>query len=190
MTTKDKLTEVLRLYAFTVTEIKDMQAFLNHDKINTQFYRRLFLRNVFSVIETRLYVNRQLVLIKQTIDGESISPKERLLLEEKKIISDATGVKKTVEGFQDFISSFKFSLKIFAKEFNSSPPDFSDSNFDKLVIYANRRNNITHPKNHQELEITNDETMGFNHMFFWVYKILDKSEEGFQKWLTETWSKL
>lgn len=190
MSTKDKLTEILRLYAFTVAEIMEMQTFLDQDKINTQFYRRLFLRNVFSVIETRLYVNRQLVLIKQKIDGEEISPQDRLLLEEKKIVEDATGAEKIVDAFQDFISSFKFSLKIFAKQFKSTPPDFSDSNFAQLIIYVNRRNDITHPKNHLDLVITNDETMGFNQTFFWVHEVLNKADEGFQKWLKETWPNL
>jgi hypothetical protein len=71
MTPKEHLEITLKLWYSTITELEGMKDFLNTEKINTQFYRRLFVRNTFSIIETYLYVIKELVKNKLVIDVNS-----------------------------------------------------------------------------------------------------------------------
>ncbi len=61
MTPKEHLEVTLKLWYSTITELESMKEFINIEKLNDQFYRRLFLRNIFSIIETYLFVTKELI---------------------------------------------------------------------------------------------------------------------------------
>lgn len=68
MTSKEHLEVTLKLWYSTVTELEKMKDFITVEKINDQFYRRLFLRNLFSIIETYIFVTKELVKNRLVID--------------------------------------------------------------------------------------------------------------------------
>jgi len=184
--TQEHIKETMNLWFSAIQELEAVQTFLDGNKINEQFYRRLFIRNVFSIIETYLYITKELVKIKLDIDGfgkNQTSWEEVSILHEKRAVLNKTGKIETKDEFQSFIPTLRFSLTIFANVFNSKLPDFGNHNFEKLIHLSKRRNDITHPKSSADLIITSQEISDTVHMFAWFMKAhKDISDGDFLEW--------
>ncbi|HEY8688443.1 MAG TPA: hypothetical protein VIM07_04350 [Chitinophagaceae bacterium] len=185
MTSQEHLEVTIRLWYCTVTELESMKEFLNNDKINTQFYRRLFIRNIFSVIETYLYVTKELVKNKLVIDKNTnqISWSDLTILNEKKAVLDTQGNVNVMDDFQKFEPSLRFTLNIFAKIFGADLPKYGDSNFEKLKKLSKRRNDITHPKSLEELVISDQEIIDTVSMFSWFMHTHTEINKKFLEWM-------
>lgn len=179
----------MNLWYSTVTELEKMKDFLTVEKINDQFYRRLFLRNLFSIIETYIFVTKELVKNRLVIDKNSIqvSWSELAALNEKKVVLDTQGKVEVKEDFQKFEPSLRFTLNIFANVFGSSLPNYGDSNFDKLKKLSKRRNDITHPKSLEELIISDQEVKDSVSMFTWFIQTHAQINEKFLEWVRLTY---
>ena len=130
--------------------------------------------------------------MRSLIDGNNntLSWEEKSLLNEKKAGLNAKGEVMVTDTYQNFIPSFRFSLSIFAKAFNSDIPDFSDIRFNHLQILVKRRNDLTHPKSHQNIVITDEEIKMLIPMFGWFMNLHGKIDKGFKVWLEKVWSNL
>lgn len=86
MIPKEHLEVTLKLWDSTVKEVEQMQDFITIEKLNDQFYRRLFLRNIFSIIETYLFLTKEIIKSKLVIDKNSsnLSWEALVILNEKK----------------------------------------------------------------------------------------------------------
>lgn len=112
------------------------------DQINNQFHRRLFIRNMFSVIETQVFITKEFIKLKVVIDQaqqDKVSWAELAVLDEKKAALTSKGDVEIKDEFQSFIPALRFSLTLFARVFKSLKPDFGNSNFEKLQHLTRRR---------------------------------------------------
>jgi len=160
MTKKEKFGNILLLLNSANEDLIKLQSFLDTERINDQFYRRLFLRNVYSVIETYLHVTKEIIKFKITVEGidkNDLSWQEIVILNEKKVILDNKGNAKTVDEFHNFEQSLKFTFNAYAKVFNANKPDYSDNKYRIFINLSKRRNDITHPKSIENLRITDQE---------------------------------
>jgi len=191
MTPKEHLQGTLKLWESMATELFKMQEFITIEKLNDQFYRRLFLRNLFSIIETYIFITKELVKNRLAIDINSsqVSWSELAALNEKKVMLDAQGEVKVNDDFQKFEPSLRFTLNIFAKVFGSSLPNYGDSNFEKLKKLSKRRNDITHPKYFEELIISDQEIDDSFSMFTWFIQTHAQINEKFVEWVRLTYGK-
>lgn len=177
--------DVLKLWSSTIDDLNTLQSFLSIEKINDQFYRRLFLRSIFSIIETYLYITKEVVKIKLSVEGNSnneILWSELVILNEKQVLLDEQGKVKTKDIFQKFGPSLRFSLDIFANVFGSNLPDYGDKKFELLTTLNKRRNDITHPKSSNELIITDQEIKDSISMFGWFIETHNKMNKDFIEW--------
>lgn len=189
---KAQLDKTLRLWAYTIQELTGMNAFFSLEKLNDQFYRRLLLRNFFSVIETYIFICRELVRIKMEIEDSrsELSWQEQAILTERKAGLNSKGEVTTSEHYQNFIPSLRFSLNIFAKIFQSTAPDFSNHQFGVIQQFAKRRNEVTHPKNYDEIIITDEEILTLVPMLKWFMDTHTIASKGFNTWLEKTYPTL
>ncbi len=191
MISREHLETTLKLWHSIVIELDKMKDFLTVEKINDQFYRRLLLRNIFSIIETYIFVTRELVKNRLIIEKDSnkISWLDLAALNEKKVILDAEGNTEVRDDFQKFEPSLRFTLNVFAKVFGSNLPNYGDSNFEKLKRLSKRRNQITHPKSIEQLIISDQEVKDVVSMFVWFTQTHTLLSAKFLEWSTLTYSK-
>ncbi|WP_316832934.1 hypothetical protein [Pedobacter aquatilis] len=192
MDIKQQLTEALKLWGYTINELEGMNLFFEGQNLNNQFFRRMMLKNFFSIIEAYLYISRELVLIKALVDGEqqSLHWTEKAILNEQKVGLNQKGEIMLTDSYQNFIPSLRFTLNIFAKTFSASTPDFSDVKFNHLQTMVKRRNEITHPKSYEQVNIKDEEIKNLIPMFAWFMKLHGELNVGFRDWLAETWPQL
>ncbi|GGG93354.1 hypothetical protein [Pedobacter zeae] len=192
MKVKERLINTFKLLGYTLSELDGMKPFFEGQNLNNQFYRRILLKNFFAVIETYLYISREMVLVKSLIDrdNDGLSWEEMSLLNQKKAGLNAKGEVIATDTYQNFIPSFRFSLSIFAKAFDSEMPDFSDIRFNHLQKMIKRRNDLTHPKSHQDISITDEEIKMLIPMFGWFINLHGKIDIGFKIWLEKIWPDL
>jgi hypothetical protein len=67
-----------------IKELNELQQFLDIKYLNNQFYRRLLVRNVFSIIESYLFITRELIKLKALKHDNGDS---KLTLEELSILN-------------------------------------------------------------------------------------------------------
>lgn len=188
MSAKEHLYNTLKLMGVTINEMNELQTFLSLEKINNQFYRRLFLKSVFSIIETYIHILKEIVKIKIVTTSNSlinIDWQDLVILNEQKITLDNQGKIKTSSEFQKFEPSFRFTINIYEKSFNTKLLDFNDDNFNKLKLLSIRRNDITHPKSFEKLTITDQEFKDIIRVFAWFMQFNKKMNENdqFIKWI-------
>lgn len=172
--------------------VEGMARFMIGDGLNDPLYRRILIRNVFSIIESFLFILRELIKIKLEVDGNKgeLTWAEQFLLEEKRATLNGQGKVVLKDEYQNFIPSFRFTMVSFAKVFGSNPPDFGDSHFEKLQALAKRRNDVTHPKHYLDVAITNDEMKDLIHTFNWFMSVRSKVDEPFYEWLSKVYPDL
>lgn len=160
MTRKEKFANILELLNFANDDLTKLQSFLDTERINDQFYRRLFLRNIFSVIETYIHITKEIIKFKILVDSVNncdLTWSEIVILNEKKVSVDNKGKVKTTDEYQNFEQSLRFTFNTFAKIFNSKLPNYSDNKYRILIRLSQRRNDITHPKSLENMIVTDQE---------------------------------
>lgn len=189
MTPREHLEVTFKLWESTINEVERMQDFITIEKLNDQFYRRLFLRNIFSIIETYLFITKEIIKSKLVIDKNSnqLSWAAMLVLSEKKVFLDKQGNVDMKDEFQSFEPSLRFTFNTFANVFGSTLPNYGDSNFEKLKKLSKRRNDITHPKSAIDLIISDQEVKDTFSMFSWFIRTHGNLNEKFLEWLSLTY---
>jgi len=183
---KHHLEETMILWHSTITELGRLNEFLSMDKINDQFYRRLFLRCVFSIIETYVHLTKELIKVKITLDNNQsiqLTWEELVILNEKKVFLETNGKVKTKEEFQRFEASLRFTLNTFSKIFELELPNYEDGSFHKLIILSARRNDITHPKSPSKLIIKDNEIGDIVEVLRWFISAHNSINQKYIQWM-------
>lgn len=125
MTTKEHLDTTIKLWHTTIEELNGLGTFLNHEKINDQFYRRILVRGLISVIETFLNITKEIIKIRVVVDPSvRLGWEELAILNERAAkLSDQGKVRVTGE-FYKFEPRLKFTLNKFAEVFGAERPNF------------------------------------------------------------------
>ena len=101
------------LWELNLSELEGLRSFIDKDKVNDQFYRRLIIRSTFSIIEGFLSISKDLIKTTVAIDPDTaakLSWQDLVILNEKKVVLDSKGGIQELEDFQRFIPSIKYTL--------------------------------------------------------------------------------
>lgn len=152
---------VFKLWEQNIQDLNDLKQFFDIEFLNNQFYRKLLLRNIYSIIESYLYVTRELIkykaLMQSSEEDYKLTYEELAILDGKTVILTGKGEPKANDIFFSFEPSLRFTLNTFSKIFKANNPDYSDNNYEKLINLSKRRNDITHPKQAQSQIVTSEE---------------------------------
>lgn len=184
---ENELLETLSLFKYTIEEMEGMNKNLFTDNnLNNQFYRRLIMRNIFSMIETYTHITKKMIktfLVLEKANNISVGWPELIILNEKKVFLDNKGNIKLKDEFQSFESNLRFTLNIYSRLFKLNKPNYGDIRFQKLMELSKRRNHITHPKKRIELDISNEEIIDLMNVFNWFMDTNTGIQNSFSAWL-------
>lgn len=170
------------LWKLSVQDLKDLQQFFDSKYLNQQFYRKILVRNIFSIIETYLFVTRELIKLAVTTNQNSqksqLSYEELVILNAKAVTLTNKGEINTREVFYSFEPSLMFTFNCFSKVFNVDKPEYRDINFKKLQKMVKRRNDLTHPKSIEKQIVSNEEIHDLVNGFEWFIATHSKISRG------------
>ncbi|MFD0939744.1 hypothetical protein [Pedobacter boryungensis] len=164
-------------------ELEGINQFMTKEYLESPFIRRLIIRNTFVIIETYLYVTKEIIKIKIENSGDSLDWQKLALLNEKRVDINRKGQIETKDQFHSFIPSLRFTLNLFAEVFDAESPDYSTHQFEKLIKQSKRRNQITHPKAKEDLLVSMDEIMENTDVLQWFMTTHSKINQKFQEWI-------
>ena len=163
-------------------ELKELEIFFNAEFINKHFYRRILVRNIYSVIESDLFVVRECLKMKVRIDNINLSQDEFFVLEEKDVLLNKNGTIKRTDKFFKFEHLMRFTINMSTKIFEVERPDFGDSRYESLMKMSKRRNEITHPKDHEKQFISKEEIPLLLSGLNWFMEYRKNTLENVAKW--------
>jgi hypothetical protein len=191
MTIKEHFDQILKLWHSTTSELEGIEAFLQVEKINDQFYRRLIVRGLFAVMETYLNVTKEVIKLKLVIEPATKFRWEELaILNGKSLRLDEKGRVNTVDEFYKFESNLRFTLNLFASIFDTEQPEYGAVDFQKLKSLIKKRNELTHPKSIHHLTVSNDEVNDTFSAFSWFFKTHSQINTKFIEWLARIYPTL
>lgn len=186
---KNELLETQLLINFTIEEMKTtVKDLFSENKINNGFYRRIIIKNTFSIIETYVHIVKRTIKLYLMLEEPtkiSLDWTELIILHEKKVYLGSNGRIKEKDEFQKFEPNLRFTLNTFSKIFKIDEPEYGNVEFQKLMELSKRRNEITHPKKLNDLNITKDEFSGLMKSFEWFMKINNRILNSYSIWLKE-----
>jgi len=185
MNIKGQVLNIQELLGFIVVELKGLQEFIEIKKINNQFYRRIFLKGYFSILESFLFLTREMVKLKIQFDNNTneFTWSDFAALNGQKVNVNERGEVTISSNFQRFKPSLIFTLTIFAKAFNTELPDYKDSTFKKLDALYTRRNEVTHPKSYIQFMISDQEVKDIFSMHSWFGQTHSSITQKFTEWI-------
>lgn len=191
MDIKENLKQTLQLWHSTMSELEGIETFLQVEKINDQFYRRLIIRGLFSVIETYLNVTKEIIKLKLVIEPTAkVKWEELAILNGKSLRLDEKGRVNTIDEFYKFESNLRFTLNLFASVFDSEQPEYGVADFLKLKNLIKKRNELTHPKSINHLTVSDCEINDTVSAFFWFFKTHNQTNKKFVEWLARIFPQL
>jgi hypothetical protein len=184
---KIELENIRLLWSATVEELKRLKELLEDNKFNDSFYRRLFLKSIYSAIESYLHICKKIIIFIIAYESNSMSLdwSELMILKEKKPYLDNKGKVKLKNEFQSFEANLRFTLNAALNVFKSNPADYGDKGFQKLILISKKRNDITHPKDFQDFVIKKEEFTDLLAAFGWFVNLQNEISDKFELWLKD-----
>ncbi|MGV0827817.1 hypothetical protein ACTS9C_02835 [Empedobacter brevis] len=127
---------------------------------SSQFFRRVYTRSVFAYIEGSIWVLKQVCLKAKSVEGlqRKISISEFTILTEETYDLKGNGDIKTGTKTINLLDNIKFTFKTVNRLFNGKiNAGVGTASWDKLIKAKSIRNRITHPKNENDMIISDDE---------------------------------
>ncbi|WP_321281060.1 hypothetical protein [Marinifilum fragile] len=149
----------MELWKINLDELDEMKKFLNHENLNNQFYRRLIIKNIFSLIESQLFIMREFLrfLMKNNTYSNKLNLEELIILSEKAVDLQTNGKVRPKQKINNFEPFLKFTFNTSAKVLEHPKLDFGCEEYKKLSKMLKRRNDLTHPKSSEKMLIKDDE---------------------------------
>ncbi|AZJ34987.1 hypothetical protein [Tenacibaculum singaporense] len=183
------LNNAINLLTLNNEELKSLESFLNLNLLNKQFYRKILVRNFYSVIESDLFVFRELIKIKLSIDNVNLSYEELLVLTSEDVSLNNDGSIRKTQRFYNFESLLRFTFNTSSKVFNIEKPNYGDNNFKCLKQMSKRRNDITHPKLYKKQIIEKEEIELLINGFKWFMEYRNLIISEVTSWMKVTMNK-
>jgi len=124
------------------------------------YLRRSFVRTFFAYLEGSNHQMKHLTLLLHRELQVDFNDEERALLREETYTLDHQGKATTTQKFPGAIPNLRFTLESFARLSELSfPPDFYDdgNGFEEVKAAIGIRNRLMHPKNLEDLIVTDEE---------------------------------
>jgi len=134
----------------------------------SQFFRRIVVRNIFGYIEAIIEVIK--FEVKKTIkfneSTTTLSNNQRKILYEQKVKEDGTVESITIPVEENLRETFKIAKKVWNIE--GVILDCSSKNYQYFLKAKSARNKLTHPKTFYDIEITDDDVVYAAKAFEWT----------------------
>ncbi len=176
------LSESLKVSDILRSDIERLMI-LFEDDWSDQFFRRLFIRAYWAMIEGQVYGIKQITLHACILGSKNIEAADHIFLSESEVFINSDGKKTVKPAFKSALTNIKKTFKVADKYFEVKwLPDFNSVGWQKIQNSINSRNEITHPKSFQSLVISDeffqchkDACMWFIQAYSELYnKIFDK----------------
>ena len=170
------INEFIELRNMMIEDLEMINELLINDPLD-ECLRRVFVRTLYSFIETTCYIWKQSAYIKDKYDIASGKIKEpnlsaeeiSMILEESYYIGQ-NGEAKIRPNYPEATRNLKFAIKVFAKtrglDLNYV---FGDKGWTSYIKGLQIRNRLTHPKAALDLFISEDEHEIINEVFDWFF---------------------
>jgi hypothetical protein len=151
--TKDDLTGPL--YAIS----DDLERAKNDLTTNDDSYsRRNYIRVLFASIELGIYLLNRTVLVAATGGSGPLTFADLVMLREQTFNLDESGQVRIRDKFLRLADNLRFTVRCVEKGFGLSLNfDAAGTHWDDFKHATKVRNRITHPKSHQDLQVTDQE---------------------------------
>lgn len=169
---KLSLKEIMMIWEINRLEISKISDILTIEHVNDQFYRRILIKNTISIIETHLYILRELVkylIVDQKVKN-TLSAEELWALHGKTVDIGSNGKVTSTHKFFRFESSLKFTFHIASKLLSTQIPDYSNECYQDLKKLVDRRNDLTHPKSSAKLMVSDEEVKKMVYTSKWFFE--------------------
>lgn len=156
------------------SEGKKMLDNIKSDYLN--FRRRNYVKTVFSSIEGILFAMKRILLNH----CENLTDEEIIKLQEYKLVGPTENKLKKEVYFLSANENVKFVIRTYEKvKTNEMVTNFKCNDWEEFIKSISIRNRITHPKNSNDLLISENEmriVMKAHDWFFKVFNELEKNE--------------
>jgi len=161
--------ESKRMFELLKEEISEVAKRLRKDP-KSQCWRRIFVRSVFSMIESecyRLKENTLSLIRKNSFERNKFSPGDISLLEEKAYSLDNKGRIEEKSIHLKTESNLRFAFSSAAKFSLDFKLDVSDTGWESFKKAIKIRHRVTHPKKISDLSISDEEKDSVKKAFLW-----------------------
>ncbi len=134
-----------------------------------QFHRRTYLRTLYSYSEAMLFRMKQYLLDQGEVAKVSITPNEKLILDEQKVEMQSDGTLQRKELMTSHKNNIMFTLRFMTRKLElPRQPDFGSNGWNEYCASLEKRNAITHPKFPGDLIVTDSELLILKNADRWV----------------------
>jgi hypothetical protein len=125
---------------------------------SSQLVRRAMVRSYFALVEGTLYRMRRFALHAHALSGIDLGCDESVALNELSYSIDDKGDINSRAQFVPLTNSLRFTVKILGRALNQPLSfDYSDSQWQAFRASIDIRNRLTHPKNANDAQVSNDD---------------------------------
>jgi hypothetical protein len=150
---RDVIEPMLRL----LEDVKEAETLL--EEKDTQFFRRAYIRSTFTSIEGIIWLIKQVCFNAKPLDGPRvISVADYILLSEVSYDLKHNGEPSVQTKYLQLANNLRFTAKVVQRLFHATLDlGVGTTKWEKFRKAIAIRNRITHPKNIEEMTITDDE---------------------------------
>jgi len=138
---------------------------------DAQFNRRSYVRTVFSLIEGETYLRKQYALMLHELGAIKLTDAEVAILREEQYRLNSKGEPDSQPLFLRLPENLRFSFRVDAKVHGREYKlETSGRGWESFLKALAVRHRITHPKQFEDFEITDEEVARVNDTLEWYLK--------------------
>jgi hypothetical protein len=170
------MNEFVELRKNMIEDLETINRFLIDDPLN-ECLQRVFVRTLYSFIETTCYIWKQAAHLKESSDLASgmikeprLSNKEISMIFEESYYVSENGNVGSRPCYAEASRNFRFALKVFEKTFGYGMSFvFNDKGWASYLKGLQIRNRLTHPRTVSDIVISDEEHEIINEVFDWFF---------------------
>jgi hypothetical protein len=141
---------------------------------DTQFNRRSCVRTVFALIEGETYLRKQYALMLHELGTVTLTEAEVALLKEEQYRLNSKGEPDSQPLFLRLPENLRFSFRVDAKVHGREYAlETSGRGWESFLKAMAARHRITHPKQFEDFEISDEDLVHVNNTLEWYQKNRD-----------------
>lgn len=182
---KDLRMEILFTAATIQTFLNDLDNSVSQYKFDPKsgFFRRTFIKSLFSCFEGTIWVLKKLCLYIDSVQNlKNLTFGEKCMLEDTNYDLKDNGEVKGTQKFLKIEDNLRFAIKVLNKVIDAEVEiDTNSKTWNDLKYAIQIRNRIMHPKWQSDLSICDEEMTRVLNVYNWLVVFLDKIIEAFKK---------
>ena len=144
-----------------------------------QYHRRVYLRTLMSYSEAMIFWLKQYLLDQRDHLKINITPNEKLILNEQTVEMTDDGTIQTKPLMLSHKRNIRFTLKFVARTLDlNQKPDFGGEGWREYVWAIEKRNDLTHPKFPDDIQISDEELKKIDNAELWLGQEIAKCMNG------------